>query len=538
MRRLVATVSTVALISGGLALAGAGVATAGVNGSIHGGAAAKYHAKKVTKPKKTTPPKTGDPTVTNPPCNYTAGPDTTVEYTANRTCSTSSVVNVDGADVTINLEHHALYGNGTHNNAINGTMAPNLTVENGTISGFADNAINVADNTIGLTVTGLKLTHVADGVDAPDSQLTTVTGNNITNDKYGIVAPCTVESVFTNNTVNNISAIGLFLVGGHLGMNQVTGNTFEGSEEDAVLGWQEDDLFTGNTLPSSGIGAVFLGLDGTSTVTGNTASDNAVGYLVGASGNNAPSPPDDPLVLSGNAADYNAIGYLDGTDSIPDLIAGDITTLTELINGLSGIQFNPTDVHPFVTDTYSDNIAYGNFIAGFDLTQAATKVTGNTITVLQGFLSDSPTGLAGAVGVWGNSDTFSDIFGNTITGSGLNGAGILTDGSLLDQVYSNTVGLDGVNADGILVDPGCANIWIISNTLNGNGNDGLYILNGLGGLVTVSTNTANNNGHYGYQLQSSLLAKDVQGAGNTGSGDANGTFDPNAILAGLNLPGI
>jgi hypothetical protein len=543
-------VSTVALITGGLALAGAGAASAGPAGSVHGAVvkqdvrhshkAKKHHHKKTHHAKKTHHVKkhSTDPVVTNPPCNTTVGPDTTVTYTNNRTCSTSSVLNVNGANVTVNVGHHALYGNGTNNNAINGENAPNLTVENGTISGFRGNGISVESDTIGLTVQGLKLTSLYDGIYAPDSQLTTVANNNITNDRYGIVVPLTVESMFTNNTMNNISAVGLFLVGGHLGMNQVTGNTFVGSEEDSVLGWQENDVFTGNTLPSSGIGAVFLGLDGTSTVANNTANNNAVGYLVGDSGNDAPSPPDDPLVLSNNTADYNAIGFLDGTDSIPSLIQGDVTTLTEIIDGLAGIQFDPTSAHPFVTDTYSANTAYGNFIAGFDLTQAATKVTGNTITVLQGFLSTSPTGLAGAVGIWGNKDTFSDIYNNTISGSGLNGAGILTDVSLLDQVYGNVVSLDGVNADGILVDPGCVNIWILSNTLNNNGNDGLYILNGVGGLITVSDNTANNNGGYGFQLESSALQTLVQGTGNTGSGDQHGTFDPNAILAGLNLPSI
>jgi parallel beta-helix repeat protein len=580
MRRLVAAVSSAALISGGLAMATAGAANAATHHPVVRAAhfragshikAAWAHprlstkadratlrasAKKLAAAKAQAKSKTikSNAVLTNPVCGQPIGPNTTVVLTRPMNCLTGAAMIITGSHVTVNLNGQTINGFGVNtsdaiaapddvnNLVITGGQSSTGKALGGTITGFYGDAVALEYGTTNFTIKYLNTVSnaLADGgIYAPDSESAHLLNNNITGGAYGIYMPGSAENSIAWNRISSSSVTGLFLVGDHLGLNKVYDNYFSGAQEDMVVGWQENDFIAQNALPGSALGAVLLGLDGTSTVVNNTANRDGIGFLVADSGNS--SSDGTPLTLAHNYTNTDFVGFQDGTDCLYyPFNPQDLSSLVTVIDALGGDQFDLTDVHPPVADVYTNDGSANDLWAAFELTQTSTSVVNTAISITQGE-ETNPAG-TGPVGVWLNNDTGSFIAGLRITGDApFDGVGILMNDSSYDVVGTtsmpNSVSVPGTYSDGIMVQSVAedTNNWIQDNVLNGNGYDGLDVQpSDVSGLVTINNNQASNNGNLGFDVECALTV--VQSAGgNFGEGNLAGTYgdvlDPSA--AGL-----
>jgi parallel beta-helix repeat protein len=228
---------------------------------------------------------------------YKIGTMGSYRLTGNLTVSstTADAIDVNSNHVTIDLNGFSISGPGSSSaNGIDGPSAGALTVENGTITGFAGNfGVVTGNNSI---VRNMQVN--ANGYGIQTGNQSVISGNTVNNAALGGGIICNGSGcVISGNTADGNSVSGIYCSGTGC---QISGNTTDSNGNSGMqcIGC----VVSGNTVNSNGFGISCPGSG--CLITGNTIDNN---------GSNAIFANDSTTGYGGNVLNDNAMGISGGT---------------------------------------------------------------------------------------------------------------------------------------------------------------------------------------------------------------------------------
>lgn len=149
-----------------------------------------------------------------PACGATITQDTT--FTSNLSCAGGVGLMITASGVTVDLAGHKLLGNGLGGTGIVVVGAANVTIKNGTITGFGGGIVVQYEKNSGLTIQTMRITqNLGNGINIAglqnrdiqvlDSQITSNGGDGIRTD-YG-----TDAALYQNNDIENNGGNGMYV---------------------------------------------------------------------------------------------------------------------------------------------------------------------------------------------------------------------------------------------------------------------------------------------------------------------------------------
>jgi hypothetical protein len=278
------------------------------------------------------PPAAADTMITT--CGQTVTTDAQLAFDLSCASGNGLVVGVDG--ITIDLAGHTLSGT-TSGNGVEITNRSNITVRNGTITGWA---------------TGVRAV-VGSNIAVQDLDITVPSSGPTSGVAFGATSSASVV-----NTVIHDGGIGV-LVDGASG-STVQGNHFDAPQQAVLVSGANDTLVTQNEANGSASGvAIGTGSTGT-TITDNVLRTGVAGIYVDPSANTG-------TVIRANTA----------TDYASDGIFIDAGTSTTLLEG-NLVERNHTGITVrTATTTITANRAFDNAALGIDAVAGVTDGGGN-----------------------------------------------------------------------------------------------------------------------------------------------------------------
>ena len=326
-------------------------------------------------------------------------------------------------------------------------------------------------------------------------------GNYIGVDAGGsTVLANTTEGIYVNNSINNT-------IGGSsaTARNTISGNATTGILLDGV--GVSGTLIEGNYIGTDAAGTadrgnvthgIYVKDSGVNTIRGNVVSGNNI----------------NGVYISGETADGNIVqGNLIGTNAAGTAAIGNSADGIHIDQGADGTVVGGTTA-------VLRNVLSGNLDDGIEIDN-----TGTTGTVVQGnYIGTNAAGAAALGNARYGVVIYSGVSGTTIGGavsgagnviSGNTSRGIMIDGNANSATANNTIqgNIIGLNAAG--------------STAIGNGNDGILIYNGannttIGGTTTLARNIVSGNLTTGISLDGAGVSNNVI-AGNYIGLNASGT---------------
>jgi parallel beta-helix repeat protein len=186
-------------------------------------------------------------------------------------CSSGNGLNVGHASITINLNGHTLSGFGGGSYGVNNPGFSAVTIENGTVSGWAEGVVTSGSTN---KLSGLRASQNTDtGLVLLGSGSTALGNVLFKNGGFGIRVIASNIKVVSNTVREN--GAGIIVQFGFTGAvfqtNQVENNGGNGIQDDAA-----GTAMTGNVTNANANDGVFSAGDQTATVASNTANYNGI----------------------------------------------------------------------------------------------------------------------------------------------------------------------------------------------------------------------------------------------------------------------